>query len=119
MRAPGILEGETTMFCARCGMALPETGGCPSCDQPRPNYCQNCGKALPETGDCHFCVDRRSDIERKDQVAVPALPVAPVGCGLGGATLGILVGIGVGIMICIGLLSTFLTDVGKILGIRK
>jgi hypothetical protein len=83
------------MFCPKCGRELPELGDCPSCGQARPNL-----DAPP----------------RPAGKAPDRDPAHAVGCGLGGVTIGILVGIGVGFLICMGMLSNFLNDIFKIFG---
>jgi hypothetical protein len=73
---------------------LPEVGGCPACGQARPNL------SGPPPG---------PDADRADVRAA-------VGCGLGGVSLGILAGVEVGILICMGMLAGFMNDLGKLLG---
>lgn len=65
------------MFCPLCGTELSEAGDCPSCGQARPNI-----DALP-----------------KPAVTAPAHdPSYSIGC----AVISIFVGIGIGILICVG-----------------
>ena len=79
------------MFCPRCGTKLPDAGDCPACGQQRPNL------DPPPSG---------AESDRN--------PARAVGCGLGGIVIGVLLGIGVGILICMGIFSNILNDFGKI-----
>lgn len=81
------------MFCPRCGTELPEAGDCPSCGQARPTL----------------------DAPPTPQVTVPGTDRAnAIGCGLGSLAIGVLVGIGVSILICIG----YLNEIGNAFGPR-
>lgn len=71
-------------------------------------FCPKCGKQLPEAGDCPVCGQSRPSLG----------PLRAVGCGLSGVALGILAGVVVGVLICMGILSTFMRDLGKLIGIH-
>ena len=95
-------------------------------------FCPKCGAKLPEEGERHFCpkcgIKLPGGEQSESDGAAPPLASAPrsgtraaraVGYGLGGVFIGVicvLVGIGVGILICMGMLHQFLDDLFRPFG---
>lgn len=103
-------EGKRNIFCPKCGAKLPNEGEC--------NFCPKCGARQSAAGHA----DSTPDASMPQTTAQPAKTAAKaVGFGLGGLAIAIicvLIGVVVGIAICMGMLDHFLRELFKPLGGR-